>query len=133
MTGNVNREEVQAALDAVNPDLPHYKQVRAFVTRTEPFSIENGMFVELQTMEDYRRLLLSNELHVTHREVLNQHCAKTWDISLDIIKDKTLWALAARHGAHFIKFLKAFQAMRAGFASGNFVYGLLVASANSNA
>lgn len=43
VTGNVNREEVQAALDAVNPDLPHYKQVRAFVTRTEPFSIENGM------------------------------------------------------------------------------------------
>jgi len=43
VTGNVNREEVQAALDAVNPDLPHYKQIRAFVTRTEPFSIENGM------------------------------------------------------------------------------------------
>jgi long-chain acyl-CoA synthetase len=43
VTGNVNREVVQAALDAVNPDLPHYKQVRAFVTRTEPFSIENGM------------------------------------------------------------------------------------------
>jgi long-chain acyl-CoA synthetase len=43
VTGNVNREEVQAALDAVNADLPHYKQIRAFVTRTEPFSIENGM------------------------------------------------------------------------------------------
>ena len=37
VTGNVNREEVQAALDAVNPELPHYKQIRAFVTRTEPF------------------------------------------------------------------------------------------------
>ena len=33
---------MQAALDAVNPDLPHYKQVRAFVVRSEPFSVESG-------------------------------------------------------------------------------------------
>jgi long-chain acyl-CoA synthetase len=30
-------------LDAVNTRLPHYKQVRAFVVRPDPFSIENGM------------------------------------------------------------------------------------------
>ena len=41
--GSVTREQVQAALDAVNPQLPHYKQVRAFRLRPEPFSIENGM------------------------------------------------------------------------------------------
>ena len=34
---------MQAALDAVNPRLPHYKQVRAFYLRPEPFSIENGL------------------------------------------------------------------------------------------
>jgi long-chain acyl-CoA synthetase len=43
VTGNVSGEQVQAALDAVNPQLPHYKQVRAFCLRSEPFSIENGM------------------------------------------------------------------------------------------
>jgi long-chain acyl-CoA synthetase len=43
VTGNVTGEQVQAALDAVNPQLPHYKQVRAFCVRPEPFSIENGM------------------------------------------------------------------------------------------
>lgn len=42
VTGGVNRGQVQAALDAVNPELPHYKQVRAFCVRSEPFSIENG-------------------------------------------------------------------------------------------
>jgi long-chain acyl-CoA synthetase len=42
-TGNVSGEQVQAALDAVNPELPHYKQVRVFCLRPEPFSIENGM------------------------------------------------------------------------------------------
>ena len=43
VTGNVTREQVQSALDAVNPHLPHYKQVRAFYVRPEAFSIENGM------------------------------------------------------------------------------------------
>jgi long-chain acyl-CoA synthetase len=43
VTGSVSGEQVQAALDAVNPHLPHYKQVRAFCLRPEPFSIENGM------------------------------------------------------------------------------------------
>jgi long-chain acyl-CoA synthetase len=43
VTGNVPREQVQAALDVVNPELPHYKQVRMFVVRSEAFSIESGM------------------------------------------------------------------------------------------
>jgi long-chain acyl-CoA synthetase len=43
VTGNVTREQVQAALGVVNPQLPHYKQVRAFHVRTEPFSIDNGL------------------------------------------------------------------------------------------
>ena len=43
VTGNVTVEHVQAALDVVNPELPHYKQVRAFVVRRDAFSIESGM------------------------------------------------------------------------------------------
>jgi long-chain acyl-CoA synthetase len=43
VTGSVTREQVQAAVDAVNPQLPHYKQVRAFHVHPEPFSIENGL------------------------------------------------------------------------------------------
>jgi long-chain acyl-CoA synthetase len=43
VTGNVTGEQVQSVLDALNPQLPHYKQVRAFCLRQEPFSIENGM------------------------------------------------------------------------------------------
>ena len=42
VTGAVTREHVQAALDVVNPGLPHYKQIRAFHIYSEPFSIENG-------------------------------------------------------------------------------------------
>jgi long-subunit acyl-CoA synthetase (AMP-forming) len=42
VTGGVTAEHVQAALDVVNPELPHYKQVRAFFVREEAFSIESG-------------------------------------------------------------------------------------------
>ena len=89
--------------------------------------IEEGMLVELQSMDEYEHLLTSNGLRIMHREILNKNCAKTWDLCLDIIKDKAFWTLAAKHGAEFVSYLKAFQAMRAGFASGNFVYGLFVA------
>ncbi len=43
VTGSVSAEKVQSALDVVNPEFPHYKQVRAFVIRGEAFSIESGM------------------------------------------------------------------------------------------
>ena len=43
VTGSVSAEKVQAALDIVNPEFPHYKQVRGFVLREEAFSIESGM------------------------------------------------------------------------------------------
>jgi long-chain acyl-CoA synthetase len=43
VTGSVTPEHVQAALDAVNPELPHYKQVRAFFVCGEAFSIDSGM------------------------------------------------------------------------------------------
>jgi long-chain acyl-CoA synthetase len=43
VTGQVSAEKVQAALDAVNSGLPHYKQVRAFQICSETFSIENGL------------------------------------------------------------------------------------------
>ena len=43
ITGKVANEQVQAALDALNPGLPHYKQIRAFHVEAEPFSIDNGL------------------------------------------------------------------------------------------
>jgi hypothetical protein len=60
-------------------------------------------------------------------EILNQHTAKTCDFCLDLIKDESLWKLAASNGPAFLRFLRAFQAVRRGFSSGHFVYGLLVA------
>jgi long-chain acyl-CoA synthetase len=43
LTGDIRREDVQAALDQVNAALPHYKRVRGFHISAEPFTIENGL------------------------------------------------------------------------------------------
>jgi long-chain acyl-CoA synthetase len=43
VTGEVRRRQAQAALDEMNSGLPHYKQIRAFHVRRDPFSIENGL------------------------------------------------------------------------------------------
>ena len=43
VTGDVIEARVHAALEAVNEEAPHYKQVRGFHVHREPFSIENGM------------------------------------------------------------------------------------------
>ena len=94
--------------------------------------IEEGMFVELEIMDRYEEFLIASGLRITHREVLNEHCAKSWDIGLEILKNKALWNLIAKMGPDFLANLKSFRAMRAGFASGNFVYGLFVASAAEN-
>jgi long-chain acyl-CoA synthetase len=43
VTGEVNENLVQAAIDRVNAQSPHYKQVRAFHLHREPFTIDNGL------------------------------------------------------------------------------------------
>ena len=43
VTGDCTADQVQSALNAMNPTLPHYKQVRAFRVSREPFTVENGL------------------------------------------------------------------------------------------
>ncbi len=59
ITGNISHEKAQAALDAVNAQLPHYKQVRAFHIRPEAFTIENGL---LTANGKLKRDLIAREL-----------------------------------------------------------------------
>jgi tocopherol O-methyltransferase len=91
--------------------------------------IDKGMFVELHTMDDYARYLESAGLPIVHRENLTASCAKTWDLGLDIIKEKSFWALALEWGPEFLTYLKAFRAVRSALDHGAFVYGLFVARA----
>ena len=97
-------------------------QERKFI---EP--INRGMFIELETLDAYESYLVASGLEIVHRQDLSRQCAKSWDLGLDMIRDKSLWALAIKMGKDFVANLRSFQAMRAGYASGNFVYGLFVA------
>jgi long-chain acyl-CoA synthetase len=67
-TGSVASEKVQAALKAVNPELPHYKQVRAFRVIPEPFSIENGsLTVNGKLKRDVIAARMKNEIDDMYR------------------------------------------------------------------
>jgi len=68
VTGSVAREQVQRALDAVNPQLPHYKQVRAFCLTPDAFSIENGLLtVNGKLKRDLIANRMSNEIEEMYR------------------------------------------------------------------
>jgi long-chain acyl-CoA synthetase len=43
VTGKVSSDKVQASLDVVNLELPHYKQVRVFHIAGDPFTVESGL------------------------------------------------------------------------------------------
>jgi len=43
LTGEVEAAGVQSALDAVNPELPHYRQIRNFTIIPDVFTLENGL------------------------------------------------------------------------------------------
>ena len=70
VTGPVSREQVQAALDGINPQMPHYKQVRAFVVRSEPFSIDNGLLTAMGKLKrDLIATRMKNEIDEMYRTV----------------------------------------------------------------
>jgi len=89
--------------------------------------IDEGMFVRLAEMDTYEEWLRAAGMEIVCREDLSMQCARSWDLGLEIVADPAFWTLAARLGRDFVRNLKSFRAMRAAFASGAFVYGLLVA------
>jgi long-chain acyl-CoA synthetase len=70
VTGSVTRPQVQAALDEVNSQLPHYKQVRAFCLRLEPFSIDEGtLTVNGKLKRDLIASRMNREIEEIYRAV----------------------------------------------------------------
>lgn len=73
ITGKVSEDKTQAALDLVNPGLPHYKQVRAFHRIEDAFTIESGL---LTANGKLKRDLISerfrNEIDAMYQASKNQ-------------------------------------------------------------
>ncbi len=95
--------------------------------------IERGMLVELKTISEYGEMIRDAGLDVVITSDLSTRCAKTWDITTDLIKTPTLWRLARGRGTEFVRFLRSFSAMRKGFATGSFVYGMIIARQSDSA
>jgi long-chain acyl-CoA synthetase len=47
VTGNVEPGAVQSAIDAINPDLPHYRQIRSFKILPDAFTPESGLLTAM--------------------------------------------------------------------------------------
>jgi long-chain acyl-CoA synthetase len=47
VAGNVESNTVQAAIDSINPDLPHYRQIRNFRILPEAFTPESGLLTAM--------------------------------------------------------------------------------------
>lgn len=88
--------------------------------------IEEGMLVSLPDLSEYKKHIDDNHLRLLYYEDISEKVARTWDLCLEMMKDKAVWQLATRHGHEFIAFLKSFKAMRSGFKSGHFRYALMV-------
>jgi tocopherol O-methyltransferase len=89
--------------------------------------IERGMLVDLKSMTDYVGMMHEAGLDVEATSDLSSRCARTWDITAELIKDRALWRLARAHAPELVRFLRSFNAMKKGFRSGSFVYGMIVA------
>lgn len=89
--------------------------------------IERGMLVELKTISEYSEMIRASGLGIIRTSDLTAHCARTWDITVNLIKNPTLWRLAHSQSVEFVRFLRSFKSMRRGFASGSFVYGMIIA------
>jgi long-chain acyl-CoA synthetase len=68
VTGELKPEQVQAALDAVNQNHPHYKQVRGFVIHRETFTVDSGLLtVNGKLKRDAIASRLKNEIENLYR------------------------------------------------------------------
>jgi long-chain acyl-CoA synthetase len=73
VTGKVSGEKTQAALDLVNPGLPHYKQVRAFHLVEEAFTVESGLLTANGKLKrDLIAERLRNEIEAMYESAKNQ-------------------------------------------------------------
>lgn len=87
--------------------------------------IETGMLVSLPTREEYERHLAARGLRLESYRDISAEVARTWDLCLELIRDRALWRVARQRGPDVVAFLGSFRAMRRGFASGAFRYAVL--------
>jgi long-chain acyl-CoA synthetase len=76
VTGAVERAAVQSALDALNPELPHYRQIRNFTVLTENLTPENGLLTVMGKLRrDAINARFAAEINAMYAEALESKAA----------------------------------------------------------
>jgi long-chain acyl-CoA synthetase len=76
VTGAVERAAVQSALDTVNAELPHYRQIRNFVALTETLTPENGLLTVMGKLRrDAINTRFAAEIQTMYAEALESKAA----------------------------------------------------------
>jgi tocopherol O-methyltransferase len=90
--------------------------------------IEDGMLLPpLCSMNDYVKFGSKAGFKVKASPLdISANVSKTWDITWELVRNPSVWKLALTQGGDVINFLKAFQAMRNGYSTGIFRYGVIV-------
>jgi len=88
--------------------------------------LEAGMLVDLPTLSEYTAHIAAAGLRLAWYEDISRRVSKTWELSMNLVSKPAVWGFALRNGRALVDFLQSFQAMRAGFRSGTFIYPALV-------
>ena len=76
ITGPVERSAVQSALDAVNAELPHYRQIRNFTVLAENLTSENGLLTVMGKLRrDAINARFATEISAMYAEALESKAA----------------------------------------------------------
>jgi long-chain acyl-CoA synthetase len=76
VTGSVDRAAVQSALDAMNAELPHYRQIRNFTVLAEPLTPESGLLTVMGKLRrDAINARFASEISAMYTEALESKAA----------------------------------------------------------
>jgi tocopherol O-methyltransferase len=81
----------------------------------------------LTTRAEYLRFAARHGFTVTSTEDISSRVVKSWDLGKEIVARPRVWKAALRQGKMLVDFVKGVQAMRKGFSTRSFEYGILIA------
>jgi tocopherol O-methyltransferase len=102
------------------PDYVEFAKRAGFDIFSKPFDISKDVAKTWQVI----RVSLLPYIHL--RSPRANEVLISRDISLSLVQSPALWALAFAQGRDFIAFLKAFRAMKRGYANRTFRYAVMV-------
>jgi cyclopropane fatty-acyl-phospholipid synthase-like methyltransferase len=89
--------------------------------------IRRAMLVpSMTTRVEYLRFAARHGFTVTFTGDISDKVSKSWDLGMEIVARPRVWKAAMQQGKMLVDFLKGVDAMRKGFSTKSFEYGILI-------